>query len=208
MYSEWHEVVLGADVLTWVSRLSGRILTGDALIRNVDWLRITKDWTLNNATAVQRLKTFPAPVRWPVERVLPICRTVRRDRAAAARILAPILAERKAEIEAAKREGREPCLPDDSIEWFRKSSRGRPYNDSDLQLELTFVTYITTSDLLGQALLNLGAHPEMVEPLRNEAVEVLKKHGWKKIALTELYILDSFLKETQRLKPFDISKQF
>lgn len=41
----------------------------------------------------------------------------------------------------------------------------------------------------------------MVEPLRTEAIAVLKEYGLQKIALTELRILDSFLKETQRLKP-------
>jgi cytochrome P450 len=68
-------------------------------------------------------------------------------------------------------------------------------------LGLSIAAIHTTSDLVGQAVLNLGAHPEMIEPLRKEAIEVLQKNGWKKVALTELYLLDSFLKETQRMKP-------
>jgi cytochrome P450 len=96
-----------------------------------------------------------------------------------------------------------PCsqLPDDSIEWFRKASKGRVYDDTDIQLGLSIAAIHTTSDLVGQAILNLGAYPEMVEPLRKEAIEVLQKNGWRKVALTELHLLDSFLKETQRVKP-------
>jgi cytochrome P450 len=197
---------LQTDVLTWVARLSSRIFNGEELTRNEDWLRISKDYTVNTFTALAVCKFFPAPFRWLAERALPLCRKVRRDRAAGARILAPILAARKAEIAAAKREGREPNLPDDSIEWFRKAAKGRAYNDCDLQLGLSIAAIHTTSDLLGQALLNLGAHPEMVDPLRKEAVEVLGKYGWQKVALAELRILDSFLKETQRLKPIAMGK--
>lgn len=195
-----------ADILTWVARLSSRIFNGEELTRNEDWLRISKDYTVNTFTALAVCKLFPAPFRWLAERALPLCRKVRRDRAAGARILAPILAARKAEIAAAKREGKEPNLPDDSIEWFRKAAKGRAYNDCDLQFSLSIAAIHTTSDLLGQALLNLGAHPEMMEPLRKEAAEVLERYGWQKVALAELRILDSFLKETQRLKPIAMGK--
>ncbi|KAG4432671.1 hypothetical protein IFR05_011849 [Cadophora sp. M221] len=199
--AEWREVKLQTDVLTWVARLSSRIFNGEELTRNEDWLRISKDYTINTFTALAVCKFFPVPFRWLAERALPLCRKVRKDRAAGAKILAPILAARKAEIAAAKREGREPNLPDDSIEWFRKAAKGRAYDDCDLQLGLSIAAIHTTSDLLGQALLNLGTRTEMMEPLRKEAVEVLEKYGWQKVALAELRILDSFLKETQRLKP-------
>jgi cytochrome P450 len=199
--TEWHEVGSQEDVLTWVARLSSRIFNEDRLTRNKEWLRISKDYTVNSFTGIAICKMVPAPLRWFAERTLPVCRKVRADRKAGAKLLAPILAERKAEIVAAQREGREPQLPDDSIEWFRRASKGREYNDADLQLSLSIAAIHTTSDLLGQALLNLCAHPEMVEPLRKEAIEVLGKHGWKKVALTELHLLDSFMKETQRLKP-------
>lgn len=198
--TEWHEVDLRADVLTWVARLSSRIFNGEHLTKNEEWLRISKEYTVNIFTATRICRAIPVSFRWLIERTLPLCRKVRKDRATGARILAPILTGRKAEISAAKREGREPNLPDDSIEWFRKASKGRAYDDSDLQLGLSLAAIHTTSDLLGQAMLNLGAHPEMMEPLRKEAVGVLDRHGWKKVALAELRILDSFLKETQRLK--------
>jgi len=203
--TDWHEVDLKADVLTFVARLSSRIFNGEELTRNEEWLRISKEYAVNLFIAIRICRIVPAPFRWLVERTLPLCRKVRRDHAAGARILAPILAGRRAEIAAARQEGREPNFPDDSIEWFRNASKGRSYNDSDIQLGLSIAAIHTTSDLLGQALLNLGAHPEMMSPLRKEAVEVLGRHGWKKVALAELRILDSFLKETQRLKPIAMS---
>ncbi|KAJ5042432.1 uncharacterized protein L3040_004981 [Drepanopeziza brunnea f. sp. 'multigermtubi'] len=202
---EWQVRNLRDDVLSWVARLSSRIFTGEELSKNQDWLRITKDFTINSFTAMAICRMVPLPLRYLAERTLPICRRVREDRRAGARILAPIIAAREGEIAAARREGREPNLPNDSIEWFRTVAKGRVYDDTDVQLGLSVAAIHTTSDLLGQAVLNLGAHPEMVEPLRAEAVAVLQKHGWKKVALVELRILDSFLKETQRLKPIGMS---
>lgn len=204
----WHDINLRTDVLAFVARLSSRIFNGDLLTQNEEWLRISIDYTVNCFTAIAICRLVPSPLRWLAERLLPICRKVRADRRAGAELLAPILAERNQEIEAAEREGREPNLPDDSIEWYRKAAKGRPYNDIDLQIGLSMAAIHTTSDLLGQGLLNLCVHPEMMEPLRNEAVEVLSKFGWKKVALIELHLLDSFLKETQRMKPITMSKSF
>lgn len=113
--------------------------------------------------------------------------------------------QRHEEISKAKKEGRAPELPDDAIEWFRNAAHGRPYNESDLQLGLAIAAIHTTSDLLCQAVLNLCAHPEFVEPLRQEVVDVLGKFGLQKVALTELRLLDSFFKETQRLKPIGMA---
>ncbi|KAF8857357.1 cytochrome P450 [Acephala macrosclerotiorum] len=153
--------------------------------------------TINSFITIAICKMVPAPLRWFAERTLPICHKVRADRKAGAKLLAPILVKREAEKAAARRGGREVILHDDSIEWFQTASKGRAYNDIDLQMVLSIAAIHTTSDLLSQALLNLCAHQETVEPLRQEVIEVLEKHGWKEVALTELHLLDSFLKETQ-----------
>ena len=74
--------------------------------------------------ATTAVKAYPEALRWFAERTLPICRKVRTERAAATRLLVPILAERDAEIAAARKEGREASVPDDSIEWLRSASKG------------------------------------------------------------------------------------
>lgn len=135
-----------------------------------------------------------------------MCRQAQRDYKAGADLLAPVLAEREAEIEMAQRQARSPELPDDAIEWFRASAKGRVYNEVDLQMGLAVAAVHTTSDLLTQSLLNLCAHPEYCDQLRQEVVQVLGKYGWQKVALTELRLLDSFLKETQRLKPINMGE--
>lgn len=195
-----------ADLLNWVARLSARVFNGEELSKNKEWLRISIEFTVNFFGGITVVKAYPGPLRWFAEKTLPICRNVRRDYNQAGKILAPVFKQRDAEIAAAKRENREPNLPDDSIEWFRKAARGRPYGELDVQLGISMAAIHTTSDLLGQTIFNLCAHPELIEPLREEAIVTLKKHGWEKTGLAEMNLLDSVFKETQRMKPISMSK--
>lgn len=45
-------------------------------------------------------------------------------------------------------------------------------------------------------LLDLAAHPEVLEPLREEIQSVVEKRGWTKLAMSELVKLDSFMRES------------
>ena len=47
----------------------------------------------------------------------------------------------------------------------------------------------------------LATFPEYMQPLREEVEEVVKSEGWTKAALDQMHRLDSFIKESQRLKP-------
>jgi hypothetical protein len=54
---------------------------------------------------------------------------------------------------------------------------------------------------------DLIAYQEYIQPLRDEIVAVVKEDGsLKKTSLTKLKLLDSFMKETQRLNPVSIGK--
>lgn len=64
----------------------------------------------------------------------------------------------------------------------------------------------TTSDLISQTIIELLTHPEYIQPLRDEAIEVLRIHGWTKVGLYNMKLMDSILKETQRVKPISMGK--
>jgi len=48
-------------------------------------------------------------------------------------------------------------------------------------------------------LYHLAAHPDCIEPLREEIESVVSQEGWTKSALGQMKKLDSFFKESQRL---------
>lgn len=64
------------------------------------------------------------------------------------------------------------------------------------------------ADMLTQVLLGLCAHAEVIQPLREKIVTVIQEEGWKKPALYKLKLMDSVLKESQRMKPVNISENF
>jgi len=49
----------------------------------------------------------------------------------------------------------------------------------------------------------LAQHPEYIQPLREEVIEVLGKQGWKKTSLYNLKLMDSVLKECLRIRPIN-----
>lgn len=67
------------------------------------------------------------------------------------------------------------------------------------------VTYLgsgpSTVIAVAQVLFDLCAHPEYVEPLRQEALSVLREKGYTKQALADMKQMDSFMRESQRLSP-------
>ncbi|GLA86353.1 hypothetical protein AtubIFM56815_010614 [Aspergillus tubingensis] len=92
-------------------------------------------------------------------------------------------------------------LADETSVAFEKAAKGRPYDPVGAQLILSVGAIHTTSDLTCQTMTHLAQNPEIVEPLRKEIVDTLQQHGWKKVALYNMKLLDSVIRESQRLKP-------
>lgn len=59
----------------------------------------------------------------------------------------------------------------------------------------------TTTELLRQSLLDICAHPELIQPIRDEVKKAVNESGWTTAGLFKMQLLDSIIKETQRLKP-------
>ena len=53
--------------------------------------------------------------------------------------------------------------------------------------------------MLTQLLYRTLAHPEYIEPLRQEIDAVITKEGWTKAGIDKMHKVDSFLRETQRI---------
>ena len=51
----------------------------------------------------------------------------------------------------------------------------------------------------------LLAHPEYIEPLRQEVESVVAKEGWTKAGMDQMHKIDSFVRETQRIDGILIS---
>ncbi|RAR09011.1 cytochrome P450 monooxygenase-like protein [Stemphylium lycopersici] len=116
-------------------------------------------------------------------------------------ILAPMVEKRK-KIKAEAREKGE-LVPEfnEMFEWLEYESKGTKFNPVGYQMVLSFAAIHTTSDLLGQTMMHLADEPQSIAALREEIVRVLSTDGLTKAALANLKLVDSALKEIQRVKP-------
>lgn len=104
----------------------------------------------------------------------------------------------------------------DALNWSLElaQTKGIRPDPAVWQLALSAVSLHTTSDLLGQAVLDLCKYSELAQPLRDELQSVMADNHekgagaciWSRAGLQNLKLMDSFLKESQRLKPVSISK--
>lgn len=201
---DWHEISPRETALQTLSRLTSLIFVGEKVGRNPDWSRILTSYNVEVFTASNELKLWPKPLRSLAARFIPSCRQLRQYIREARAILEPVVDSR---LEA-EEYGDEKEYPD-VITWLKEASQraGEPHDPVLAQMMLAAGAFQTSSDLLSQVLLDLSARKDwntLIEELRQEIVSALHGTGWKKIALNDLKLLDSALKETQRLKPASI----
>ncbi|KAF9261891.1 cytochrome P450 [Marasmius fiardii PR-910] len=185
-----------------VVRTSNRFFVGLPLCRNEDWCDMNLKFTINVMINGALIGFFPKFLHPIVGRIITNRKSsVRR----AVRHLIPILDERF----AMEREyGRDwPDKPNDLISWLIDSCAQNgedwqkgSYEDLALRLIATnFVAIHTTSQTFTQALFHLAANPQIIGPLREEIkFTVEREGGWSKLAMVQMRLLDSFMKESQR----------
>ena len=192
-------------ILDLVARISARVFLGDeAISRNPAWLRITKNYTVDSFLAAHALRTYPRFLRPLMHWFLPGAQKVRAQLREAEAIIAPVISRRRAERAAADGGGSGSMAERaDSIEWLEQMAREKrlEYRAAALQLNLAISAIHTTADLLAQTMYELLQHPEAMPPLREEIVAVVADQGLKHSSLYNLKLMDSVIKEAQRLKP-------
>ncbi|KAI1780226.1 cytochrome P450 [Hypoxylon cercidicola] len=203
---DWHEMALSPVVLEIVTKVAVRVFLGTEFSRNEDWVRVTQGFTHSWAIEASKLHLWPRPLRMLIHWILPGCRAARSQVNEARRMLAPVIAKRQAMTQAAIAAGHDVPRFDDSIEWIAEEAarRGVAYDTAmvvNFQLILTLVAIHTTTDSLQQFLVDLAQNPESFQQIRQEVIGQLQAGGLSKDSFHKMPLLDSAMKETQRLKP-------
>ncbi|KAM0352543.1 hypothetical protein ACHAPU_002212 [Fusarium lateritium] len=184
-----------------VSRISSRVFMGEELCRDEEWLQVSSDYTMAAFSTADVVRSYPRWARPMIHWFIPECRDLRSKLNDARRCLQPHIDRRNAIKREAIAQGK-PCLFDDSIEWFEKEYPN--HDPATEQIAISLVAYHTTSDLLMETLFNLVQHPELFKPLREEIIKVLTESGLKKTSLYNLKLMDSVVKESQRVRPIGL----
>ncbi|KAM0289466.1 hypothetical protein ACHAO9_006119 [Fusarium lateritium] len=149
---------------------------------------------------------FPRSLRFIAHWFLPECKKLRHERKEAIKIITPLIQRRRELRQAAIEAGAPIPVFNDALDWSAQEAEaaGSSFDPVIFQLTLSLLAIHTTYDLLQQTMIDLGRNTQYIEPLRREVVDLLAAEGWKKTTLFKMKLLDSAIKETQRLKPGSI----
>ncbi|KAF3023107.1 hypothetical protein E8E14_013516 [Neopestalotiopsis sp. 37M] len=194
---EWIEVNLKDLIVKVITRMSSRIFVGDTLCRDQEWLDLVVKYGFASAHAAEQLRVLPSALRPFAVRLLPSCVELRAQVDQAEKYVARVLAARESSSSGVQYM--------DAIAGFKEIAKSKSYDAGASQLMLSVVAIMTTADLVTGVMTDLLEHPDMIEPLRNEISAVIGTEGLNKASLSKLELVDSVLKESQRLKPAQIA---
>lgn len=160
-------------------------------------------------TGGEKLKQWHPYLRPIAQYFVPEMRRIRGDHQHALELLLPELDRRLADCGNGK-----SSAHNDMIQWMqdRAGKMGDKSFDNkelaNLQMLTATAAIHTTRLAIIHTLYDLAARPEYVKPLRDEIMEVTRdsKGILQKQHLTQMRMLDSFMKESQRHSPSSVGK--
>ncbi|KMU72207.1 cytochrome P450 [Coccidioides immitis RMSCC 3703] len=177
---EWHSVSMQPVCEEIVARLSTLLFLGRDACRDREWLDVVRTYTFNAFRTSARLRAC-SPIWRPLAHRFWFSESkmVRKQCAHADMMIKPMIEKRQKLIAA-------DCVGS--------------------QMLLTLCAVHNTTETMNVAVLDICKNPDVVQPLRNEIVRVLKEEGgWTKNVFSKLHLMDSFLKESQRMLPNNIA---
>ncbi|KAF5360893.1 hypothetical protein D9756_004514 [Leucocoprinus leucothites] len=188
----WTSVPLWKTLERVVARMSNRVFVGLPLCRNDDYLDLCIGFARNVMGAASLTNLVPKILR-PI--IGPLLSPYEKHKKLCLKYIGPIIRER---IKLKEEEG---VMPDDLVTWLIEEAQGEDAKVENLGMRILFVNFAsihTTSMVMSHVLFDLAVRPEYIEPLRQEAQEIIESEGWSKNAIAKLYKMDSFVHESVR----------
>ncbi|KAK9775107.1 putative Cytochrome P450 monooxygenase [Seiridium cardinale] len=179
-----------------VAAMTSRVFGGLTVSRDERWLRTAADYTLDVFRISMALRPYPSFLRGIVAPWLEC--TKRRDEhiKIATECFGGMFAKRLASHDADE-------VPNDNmVQWMVDAATDGDRNPDVLVRKLLFLTLAavhTSTMSVTHAVFDLCAYPHYIEVLREEVLEMVKRHGWTLAGINNMITLDSFLKESQRV---------
>ena len=203
---EWQNHNVRGDSLHIIARLTARILLGSDVGRNEEWLEIARNYTTYMIIGSRQMRLVPTFSRPLIYWLLPSCMALRRIVRKSGTLILPEVRRRHKEIEDIMRAGGKPTETADGISWMIETARGKPIDYVTGQLTLSIAATHETTELMTHCIVQFCDTPEVVQPLRDEVIEVLSQNGWGKTSMYKMKLMDSFLKEVQRIRQLPLGE--
>ncbi|KAL9603744.1 MAG: hypothetical protein Q9179_002093 [Wetmoreana sp. 5 TL-2023] len=183
-----------------VAQVTTRVLCGQELARNDEWIKMSVETTINAMqTAAAIREKYPPYLRWLAPYLMNGPKLSLANRKRAAEVILPIYEKRM----AAKGDG---TGHGDGIQWLIAGAGSRKKSALELadeQLFLSIASIHSTSASTLSILHDLADHRKDYDGIVEEIQTVQKTYGstWTRQSLSKLELLDSFMKESQRVHP-------
>ncbi|KAF4938631.1 hypothetical protein K4K60_005377 [Colletotrichum sp. SAR11_57] len=190
---EWQHVQFYMIAAQAAARLSALAFLGDEVCHNPEWIDISISFTGVALHSGNSLRAWPAILRPLVYPFLPELWYIKGITKKARAIILSELEKRRAARSTSPK-------PQDSLSWLDDVRGDRDFDVVKGQLFLTFAAIHTTSSVLTALLYDLINNPKYFDLLRDEITQVMQEDGgWKKTSLYKMKLMDSCMKESQRL---------
>lgn len=196
--TDWHTIDWYRDTTGIIARAASSVFVGPEKCDDDEWLELIQEYVSSYFTAVSELHAYPAWAQPIVHWFLPNAARCRKIVPRTRAIMNEVVGKRREEARKAEQEGRPAPEYNDAIAWVQAASDGS-IEMGDLQLSLAMAALMTTSELFRTILIDVARHPELIEPLRKEVAAQISSHGLSVAAASNMVLLDSVMKESQRL---------
>ncbi|KAG4429208.1 hypothetical protein IFR05_015311 [Cadophora sp. M221] len=197
---DWTEILLLPKIVRIIIKVSQRVFVGEPLCRDERWLATIANCTSAAFSSVTTLWEYNWLTRPFVAWRHPGLLAVRKHKAEAREIMRPVLEERLKSLN-------DPSFkpPPDLIQLVIDGTKNGVGRTLDYQVNAQIGTgraaLFTTGVTVFHLIYDLCMHPEYVEPLRQEVLE-LGNVQMNRVNVAKLVKMDSFIRECQRWSKF------
>ncbi|KAJ1323892.1 cytochrome P450 monooxygenase 1 [Microdochium nivale] len=196
---QWHTIDWHKDTMGIIARAASSVFVGPELADDEQWSELVQRYVMSYFMAVGDLHKWPVWSRSIVHWFLPNAVSCRKLLSQARIIIDGVVKDRQEVARKAEAAGLVPPEHNDGLAWSAAAPGGGSMHPADIQLALAMAALFTTSELFRQVLIDVARRPELAGPLRKEAVEQISTHGVSVAATTSMVLMDSVLKESQRI---------
>ncbi|RDW87979.1 hypothetical protein BP6252_00011 [Coleophoma cylindrospora] len=204
---DWTAINVNDVLVRIIAIVSGYIFIGPELCRDEEYISLSTGYTTDAFTCVFILAAIPPWMRHAAKWVIPHYYRIGSYQRRVRKFLGPVIRERRAAMLKPDYQA-----PDDLLQWTmnkaHKWSEIRSDDDiSQMQLRLSLAAIHTTSTTSTALLYDLVTIPGLIEALRAEIEDVMANYDGvlSNKALYDMKLLDSVMKESQRMNPLGLT---
>lgn len=198
---DWNSVIPYPVFLQAFVKMSSYVLASPELSQNDAWAGVTFQYISSFLKAVKSVRARYNPsIRWLAKYVDSDVKEVDQHRKQAAELLRPIL-----EARMRSRADGTVSENEDGVQWLLDAylSNGKKPKAEEVVMDILGMSVSSvhsSSATLLSTLYDLIDHPDALASIREEIRTVSKgRTSWDRSALNSLILLDSFMKESQRI---------